>query len=226
MKTYKFVPFSTPNDIMPPATIIKFNSGAEEVVAFSSDCDSVAKFVASDVVNGDVATLDEDFTITNPTSISLVAYPGLIKKLNLTLAFQDSSVKKIKITLVNPFIRVISRAKEYLYLTKAIKYCKDQVNEKDNIVISQVLGSEGLTFTFLSNDNRDVKLKADVVNIISADADVKSTLQSNSSITIAKTIFYGYRGFVGVVSSGLLEGVKDIVETSPEHINALKNANK
>jgi hypothetical protein len=226
MRTYKFVPFSTPNNIMSPASIIKFNKGAEEVIAFPGDCDSLNKFNINDIVPGDIAAVNIESTINSSTSVSFVSYPELINKLNLTAAFRDSSVKKIKISLVDPFIKVIARVKEFTYIRSALGYCQEQVKDKSNVVISQVLGSQGLTFTFLTNGDREIKLSPSLLNLITSDADIKRTLEVNSSITISKMMYYGYRGFVGVISSGALKNINDIIDTTPEHINGLKNASR
>lgn len=224
-ETYHFTPFTTPNNVITPATIIYFNKGQEEVIAFPSDCDSLATFsAAADIVRSPTATLDSEFDITNVKDASLILSPELISRVNLNVALQDTSIKKVRIKLINPFVSILSRAKAFQIISGSKKYCQKQVQEKQNVIVHQVIGADGLEFSFIGSRNRVINLTSSLSNQISTDNALRTKLESEGTITLDQPMFFGYRAFKGNVSSGLFTDPSTIVEVSEDEIDRMKKS--
>lgn len=221
-KSMAFTPFTPPNDILTPMSIISYKKG-QEVKAFSNDCEP--KIIAR-IEESKTALLKSTITIKNDNDLDILLSPEILKVIDLKTALKDSIVKEISIEFIDPYIKVVSAVKGKEQILSSTKECIEQSKIKSNVIIHQVLGSKGLKFTFLSNGSKKITLTAKQAEIIGITPKFKQSLTGKSEINIDINMLYAYKGFDKQISSSLFEDDFIFIEMDSNNIEKLKEQSR
>lgn len=193
VKQYKYTAFNPPRDRDGVGTIIDFKNRTESVVADDTQC--LTNEAAPRGPNIEVATLNQEYTLTRNSSLDFNLAKGYIKEADLAGAFKDNRVKAVSIQLIEPYESRLTKytVAQYLSKLKPGDPCRQYMADPKNFVIERTLAAKGVRYAFKNSSNQNINLDATLLNAIGLKGGTASNFVGASTLQWDKPLLIGYR---------------------------------
>jgi hypothetical protein len=217
---FKYTPFTVFRSDWGVGTVVTFKKKAEEIVAFKNECLSIDEQFTDAVLSNYTYSLSRD------NSIELNLSKTISDQLNLKGAFDDTRIKNVTITIDKAKEATVSQ----VTVKRKIKELADNKNQEcldaifgaKNVVIIRVLRIESLSYTFTDKNNKVIKIDAQMLDKIGANANLKRDYEGKSEIKIDKPTYVGYRLSQYSAENGFSETNIKSKDLAPETIAKMK----
>jgi hypothetical protein len=215
-----YQPFALPRSQDGVGTIIDFKNGTESLVATGDEC--FLKMNGSTVNKRKVGTTDVERTIDLGADMSFSLPRSLLSFADISGLAKASKAKSIKVSLKQPFEQYISRLqfRSYVNGLSSTDPCKPLLTDAQNLIISQTLGAESVSYQFLDSSDNAISLTADIVNGANLKPELRSKIQNTNKLETAEPLLIGYRTWDVTKPSGVIGTELDVREVPRQELEA------
>jgi len=217
VKSHDYTPFTIMRTDWGVGTVVSYNNGVETIEAFPNECVDLSPKPT------DVTLRQYEYTLEKTDKIELDLGKALGENVDLSSAFNNKRISKVKISIENPKEKALSRRSvknKLIELAENGKQgCVDDITT--NTVIIRVLEIGKLNYSFLDEKNKELTIDAQIMNDIKFNSELKRTYEGKTEITIETPTLVGYRLSQFDVSQGLTESDLQIEILSSKEVKKL-----
>lgn len=234
VREHQYTPFEIPRGNWGVGTVLSFPKGAEELIQYNEDCLKLKMTKPSgparDIQSADAGLDATSYTISRSAALELALPKILSRVVDLGAAFNDARVVGVEVSFTEPKEYVVSTGRLRKRVPELVKehadQCIEDIFNKDNIVVSRVLGVSSLQYSFRSKSGDILKLDAKLLNGMGLTGDAARNLEGSTSIEVKTPVLIGYRAYQFKAKGGLADSPVSIVELTPAQVRSLASANK
>lgn len=211
-------------------TIISFDNKKETTVASKKTClpdNEVPTLTKKDQA---IALLSGSYSITklNKTDFGFandITKKKIDQKFNISGVIKLDSVKSIEVKWIAPFGDRIERikVKDYARSLDEGNSCLEELVRKDNLIIHSVIGAEGISYKFIGNENKEIKINAKILKILNGGHEFNQKWDGKFGFEIKSRMLIGYRAWKASTVRGALKNDIMLRDISKKEISILKN---
>lgn len=207
-----YQPFALPRSQDGVGTIIDFKNGTESLVATGNEC--FLKANSNAVNTRKVGTTDVERTVDLGADISFSLPRSVLNVADISGLARASKAKSIKVSLKQPFEQYISRMqfRSYINALASDDPCMPLLTDARNLIISQTLGAEGVSYQFLDGSDNAISLTADIVNGANLKPELRAKIQGTNKLETTEPLLIGYRTWDVTKPSGVVGTQLDVRE--------------
>lgn len=230
LEAYNYEEFTPMRSRDGVATIIDYKDGYESIVASPEPPESVCMVPSKVpvVIDDNIGIANREYTITSGYYLELGIAKDLLKGLDLSAAYNDKRIQHVRITILDPFEKRISRdsVKRYLNTLSNDDLCLEYIQDEDNLIINKVLGAGKIIYELIDENNLAIKIDAELLGYMKAKPSVQNDLNGKDSVVVEGPILIGYRAWNAVGAAGLTGRAISLREVNRDQLADRKRSSK
>jgi len=217
-----YTAFALPRDNWGGGTVVNFNGGRENIVYFNDQCLALSgPGDTSDIRVANASLVASSYTIKRGAKIEASLAKDFAANVDINGAYNDSRVSTVKISLTSPKEYVASQGSIRARIRTLIESgnsCVDMLFHDGVFVIDRVVGVDGFSYSFETEQGQSLSLDATLLQAINLSPELSASLQGQAAMSSNAHRMLGYRLFKYTAQGGL--GESEIIETrvSPQEI--------